>query len=203
MTTKVNSTAESQMHDETRVLLGQISTAHGIRGEVIVKSYCDDPKDIAAYGPLSDDTGTRAFKLTIRGTTKRGLIARIDGVDDRNAAEALRRTSLYVDREKLPPPDENEIYHADLIGMAAIDRDGRALGTVVAVQNFGAGDLLEVRPRGKRTTEFYPFDEQFVPDINFDAGTLTIAIDEPADDDAPDNGAARKNSAPNNSSKET
>lgn len=170
-----------------RVLLGQISRAHGIRGEVIVRSYCAVPDDIAQYGPLSNADGTREFRLKIRGATQKGLIARIDGVDDRNAAEALRNTDLYVARDQLPEPDEDEVYHADVIGLTAMDRDGVAIGTVVTVQNFGAGDLLEVQLTGGKRTEFFPFDDVFVPEIDFDAGTLVIAIDDSDDPDiAPD-----------------
>ena len=168
---------------DRRVLLGIISSAHGIRGEVLIRSYCNVPEDVAAYGPLTDKAGSRRFKLTVRGATKRGLIARIDGIADRNAAEALRGTELFIDRDKLPEPDADEVYHADLIGLAAVDRDGNAIGTVVAVQNFGAGDLLEVRTPGKRTTEFYPFDDRFVPEIDLEAGLIVIAIDEPPADE--------------------
>jgi len=166
-----------------RVLLGQISRAHGIRGEVIVRSYCAVPDDIAQYGPLSNADGTREFRLTIRGATQKGLIVRIDGVADRTAAEALRNTDLYIARDQLPKPDEDEVYHADMIGLTATDRAGVAIGAVLAVQNFGAGDLLEVQLAGSNRTEFFPFDDAFVPEIDFDAGTLVIAIDESDDAD--------------------
>ncbi|MEM9029391.1 MAG: ribosome maturation factor RimM [Pseudomonadota bacterium] len=177
-----------------RVLLGHISTAHGIRGEVIVKSYCDVPEDIASYGALTDEAGTRSFDLTIRGATKRGLIARVRGVEDRNTAEQLRGTKLYIERSRLPPPAEDEIYHNDLLGLTVLDRDGGVLGKIVAVQNFGAGDLIEVTKPGTRTTEFLPFDAQFVSEVDLDAGTVTMAIDEP---EAEDNGNANANTNEN------
>ncbi|MEM7777256.1 MAG: ribosome maturation factor RimM [Pseudomonadota bacterium] len=177
-----------------RVLLGRISTAHGIRGEVIVKSYCDVPEDIASYGALTDGAGTRSFDLTVRGATKRGLIARIGGIDDRNAAEQLRGTKLYIERSHLPPPEEDEFYHNDLLGLTVLDRSGDVLGKVVAVQNFGAGDLIEVTKPKTRTTEFLPFDAQFVSEVDLDAGTIVMAIDEP---EVEDNGNANTNADEN------
>ena len=159
-----------------RVLLGHISTAHGIRGEVVIKSYTAEPADIAAYGPLSDASGTQRYEISSVRVTKKGVIARLRGVADRNAAEALRGTELYVDRDKLPEPDADEVYHADLIGMTAVRGDGSLVGEVVAVQNFGAGDLVEIRLDGKRRTEFVPFNEDFVTDIDLDGGRMVVVM---------------------------
>ena len=159
-----------------RVLLGQISTAQGIRGEVVIKSYTGEPADIGSYGPLTDEGGTRSFDITVVRVAKKGVIARINGVTDRNGAEALRGTQLYIDRDKLPAPEDDEVYHADLIGLEAVTADGEIVGEVVAVQNFGAGDLLEVRLSGKRRTEFVPFDETFVPEIDLEAGRVTVVM---------------------------
>lgn len=166
-----------------RVLLGEISRAHGVKGEVIIRSFCEPAEDIASFGPLLDKSGTRTFTVKLRGATAKGLIAIVNGVADRNTAEALRGTGLYVERDKLPEPDDGEFYHEDLVGLAVIDRDGKPLGTVVAVQNFGAGDLLEVRPEGAQKTEFYPFDGQFVPEVDLDTGMITVSIDPSEDDD--------------------
>ncbi len=160
----------------SRVLLGVVSTAHGVRGEVIVRSFCEVPEDIASYGPLTSEDGSRAFELSVRGATKKGLIARIAGVDDRTAAEALRGTELYVSRDRLPMTEDDEVYHADLIGLRVITDTGEALGEIVAIQNFGAGDLIEYRRTDGRDTEFVPFDGDFVTAIDLDAGTCTIAI---------------------------
>ncbi|MEL6298208.1 MAG: ribosome maturation factor RimM [Pseudomonadota bacterium] len=165
------------MTDEAaRVLLGVISTVHGVRGEVIVRSYCEVPEDIASYGPLTSSDGRRTFPLTIRGATKKGLIARISGIGDRNAADALRGTELYVARDLLPEPDDDEVYHADLVGLTVNDQDGKQLGQVVAIQNFGAGDLIEYRRTDGRDTEFVPLDGAFVTAIDLDAGTCTVAL---------------------------
>lgn len=158
------------------ILLGHISTAHGIRGEVVIKSYTAEPKDIATYGPLSDQTGTRTFEITSARVATKGVIARLKGVDDRNAAEALRGTELYVERDRLPEPDEDEVYHADLIGLEAVTADGTVVGEVVALQNFGAGDLVEIRLAGQSRTEFVPFDAHFVTDIDLDQGRVTVVM---------------------------
>jgi 16S rRNA processing protein RimM len=161
---------------ETLILLGHISSAQGIRGEVVVKSYTDDPADIAAYGPLTDKGGAKSYELTVVRVAKKGVIARVKGVGDRNGAEALRGTELYIARDKLPEPDDDEVYHADLIGLEAVTSEGEVVGEIVALQNFGAGDLLEVRLAGQTRTEFIPFDEHFVPDIDLDSGRVTVVM---------------------------
>jgi 16S rRNA processing protein RimM len=163
-------------HPSPLILLGHISTAQGIRGEVVIKSYTADPEDIAAYGPLLDETGTRAFVITVVRVTKKGVIARIGGVSDRNAAEALRGAKLYIPRDRLPETEEDEVYHADLIGLEAVTTDGEVVGEIIAVQNFGAGDLLEIRLAGQRRTEFVPLDAHFVPQIDMDTGKVTIVM---------------------------
>ncbi len=173
------------MPDNRRVLLGVVAGAHGIRGEVVVRSYTDAPADIAAYGPLGDAAGTRLVKLRVVRVTAKGVIARVEGVSDRNAAEALKGLELYVDRAALPPADEDEYYHADLIGMTVIDADGRDVGTVVAIQNFGAGDLLEYRLEGQKRTELLPFNAAFVPNVDLAAGRVTIAPPPPDDEPSP------------------
>lgn len=169
-----------------RILLGHISTAHGIRGEVVIKSHTGDPADIGAYGPLSDEAGTRAFEIKAVRVTKKGVIARIAGVTDRNAAEALRGTELFVERDKLPEAEDDEVYHADIIGLTAVRGDGSDVGEIIAVQNFGAGDLLEIRLTGKRRTEFVPFTEDFVLELDIEAGRAVVIMpdDTVTDDDA-------------------
>jgi 16S rRNA processing protein RimM len=166
-----------------RILLGRIGRAHGVRGEVSVATFTAAPESIGDYGPLSDETGQRRFDLKIVRVTPKGVIVRIAGVADRTAVEALNGTALYVDRERLPPPAEGEYYHEDLIGLAAVTVDGAALGEVVAVQNYGAGDLLEVRLSGQSQTELIPFTDACVPTINFAAGQVTIIPLIFADDD--------------------
>lgn len=164
--------------------MGRIAAAHGIRGEVVVHSYADDPRDIAAYGPLADKSGTRAFVLKLIGVSSKGIVARIEGIGDRTAAEALRGTELYVERTQLPAPDPEEFYHVDLIGLEAVSPEGSPLGVIVGVENYGAGDLLDIRPVGGGQSAFVPFTEAFVPEVDLAAGRVIVRMPvEAADDD--------------------
>lgn len=156
------------------ILLGEIGPAHGIRGEVLVRSYTSDPADIAAYGPLTDRSRRQSFALTVVRVTAKGVVVRVAGANDRTAVEALRGTELYVSRSRLPEPSPGEFYHEDLIGLAAIGTDGGKLGTVVAVQNYGAGDLIEIQPPHSRDTELIPFTSACVPDVDFAGRRITV-----------------------------
>jgi 16S rRNA processing protein RimM len=156
-----------------RVLLGIVTGAQGVRGAVRIKSFTAEPADIGSYGPLEDESGARRFRLAVAGQSKGVVIARIDGVEDRNAAEALRGVRLHVDRAALPPPEEEEYYHADLVGLEAALPDGTAFGRVVAVHDFGAGDSLEIeRPEGG--TVLVPFSRAAVPVVDVAARRLVV-----------------------------
>ncbi|MGD9617694.1 MAG: ribosome maturation factor RimM [Alphaproteobacteria bacterium] len=158
---------------DKRVCLGIVTAAHGVRGAVRVKSFTTEPEDVAGYGPLEDERGERRFALRIVGSAKGVLIAAISGIDDRDRAEALRGLRLYLPRAALPPPAEEEYYHADLIGLEAALPDGAALGTVRAVHDFGAGDTLEIeRASGKPV--MVPFTRAVVPVVDLAAGRLVI-----------------------------
>jgi 16S rRNA processing protein RimM len=159
------------------ILLGVIAGAHGVRGQVRIRSFTAEPQAIAAYGPLQDEAGRRRFELRVTGLTKEGVIARIEGVADREAADALRGVRLYLPRSALPPPGAEEFYHADLIGLAAEGVDGAPLGRVVAVQNFGAGDVLEIAPPGDGAAIFVPFSRAAVPVV--DVAGRRIVLDPP------------------------
>ncbi len=166
-----------------RVLLGRIVTVHGIRGDVVIDSYTGEPADIAAYGPLQSTDGAKEFKLKVLRVTPKGVVAHIAGIDDRNAAEALRGTDLYAPRESLPAADEGEYYYTDLEGLRADNEAGETLGTVLAVQNYGAGDLLEVKLSGERGTEFIPFTDTYVPIVDIPGGRVVVVMPVPTDDD--------------------
>jgi 16S rRNA processing protein RimM len=158
-----------------RICLGQIGAPHGVRGEVRLHSFTADPAAIASYGPLETEDG-RVFTIENVRPAKHALVAKLSGVSDRDTAERLANTKLFVPRERLPEPAEaNEFYHADLIGLRAIDPTGRECGTVVAVHNFGAGDLIELRPPHGAQTELLPFDAATVPEIDIANGRLVIA----------------------------
>lgn len=158
------------------ILLGHVSGAHGIRGEVLVKSYTELAEDIGAYGPLTDEKSGRVLELKVLRVTPKGVVARIAGVVDRNAAEALKGVRLVVDRDRLPVAGDDEFYHADLIGLLAVDAAGAEIGRVVAVANYGAGDLLEIALKGSRKTELVPFSPAFVPAVNVADGKIIVAM---------------------------
>jgi len=162
-----------------RLCLGIIVAPHGVRGDVRIRTFTERPEDIASYGPLTDETGGRSFDIRPLTPLKGGIRARIAGVKDRNAAEALKGTRLYVDRDSLPPVGDDAFYHADLIGLEARDTDGAALGTVQAVFDFGAGDMLEVALKGRRMPLLVPFTREAVPEIRIGEGYLVI--DPPAE----------------------
>jgi 16S rRNA processing protein RimM len=158
----------------SRVVLATIGAAHGIRGEVRVKSFTADPASLAGYGPLHASDG-RSFEIERHWRLKgEMLVVKFRDIDDRNAAEALNGVELSVDRSALPASEANEYYHADLIGLAAISPNGNPLGHVVAVHNFGAGDILEVAPPDG-VSLMIPFTNTTVPDIDIAGRRVTIA----------------------------
>jgi 16S rRNA processing protein RimM len=159
-----------------RILLGRIAGAHGIRGEVLIKAFTERPEDVAAYGPLDDGAG-RTLAIEATRVTQKGVVARIAGVCDRTGAEALKGAALYVDRERLPAPEDGQFYHADLIGLTAVDAEGRTVGEVVAVYNHGAGDLLEVRLAESGKTELLAFTDAFVPAVDLAARRVVVRLD--------------------------
>lgn len=168
------------MSPPKRVLLARIGRAHGIRGEVHVETYTADPAAIADYGPLQDAEGRRTFEIANLRVGPKGVVARIAGVGDRTAAEALRGIELFVDRSRLPEPEAGEYYHTDLEGLSAVDRDGKPVGTVVGIANYGAGDLVEIRRPGARETELVPFTDAFVPEVDLAARRMVVVLDEDA-----------------------
>jgi 16S rRNA processing protein RimM len=157
-----------------RVLLGEITGVHGIRGDLLVRSYTETPEADAGYGPLTDASGAQRFLLKVVRSTDKGIVARVEGITDRTAAEKLRGTKLFVERARLPETEAAEFYHADLIGLKAVSEDGAHLGEIVSVQNFGAGDLLELKPVSGAATEFIPFEDQWVPRVDLKSGLVVI-----------------------------
>ena len=158
---------------KARVLLGVVAAPHGVRGLVRIKSFTDDPMAIAAYGPLSDESGKKEYRVETLSAARGAVLARIEGVADRTAAEALRGLRLYVERERLPRTGEREWYEADLIGLAAVGRDGRDWGKVVAFHDFGAGSVMEVSG-GRTGGLMLPFTDEAVPEIDVEGGKVVI-----------------------------
>jgi 16S rRNA processing protein RimM len=160
-----------------RICVAQIGPAHGTRGEVRLKSFTADPMAVMDYGALETEDGTATFEIESLRPAKNHWVAQLRGVRDRNAAERLANTKLFVPRDRLPAAETDEFYHADLIGLAAVTTDGRQLGTVVAIHDFGAGDILELRQEGKRDTVMLPFTSATVPVV--DIAGRRIVIDPP------------------------
>lgn len=176
-----------------RVLLGHVASAHGVRGDVVVRAHTGDPEDFGSYGPLSDAAGKRTFDIAQLRVTAKGVVVRFKGIADRNAAEALRGMELYVPRSALPPAEDGSYYHVDLIGLDAVSPDGISIGRVIAVQNFGAGEMLEIKRPGEAETVYVPFTDTFAPTVDVAAGRVVVIIPEmvgdpepstPSDDDA-------------------
>jgi 16S rRNA processing protein RimM len=158
-----------------RVLVGDIGRPQGLQGEVRIRSFTAEPGAIADYGPLEDEAGTRLFEFESLRVTPKALTARLKGVESRDQAEALTGTKLYIPRSRLPEREEDEWYHSDLIGLAAQGADGATIGTVIAVHNFGAGDLLEISPAGEGATILMLFTRETVPEVDVEGGWLRVA----------------------------
>ncbi|MBS7532771.1 ribosome maturation factor RimM [Ancylobacter sonchi] len=162
-----------------RVLLARIGAPHGVRGEVRLFVFAQDPEALFDYGALTDEAGKRRFEIVAMRAAKEHFVARLKGVDSREAAEALTNQGLFVARENLPPPEEDDdFYHADLIGLAAVTAEGESFGKVVAVHDFGAGDILEIaRPQddGKPGgTVMLPFTKATVPVVDIAGGRVVV-----------------------------
>ena len=157
------------------IQLGMFGAPQGVKGELRLKSFTQNPADIAAYGALVDKTGARSFALKIvRPLRDDMVIARVAGIATRDDAAALTHVGLYVRRDQLPPPSEGEYYQDDLIGLAAHLADGAHFGAIVAVLNYGAGDILEIAPSEGGETLLLPFNDTNVPSIDFAAGAISI-----------------------------
>lgn len=160
------------MSKETRICVGAIAGAFGVRGEVRLKSFTANPEDIATYGPLCSEDGSQRFSVSLIGQTKNGFTARLGGVQTKEQADALRGVRLFVDREMLPGLPDEEYYHADLIGLEVFDTGGTLLGRVENVLNHGASDLLEIKPAGAGETVLLPFTLSAVPTVDLTTGRI-------------------------------
>jgi len=162
-----------------RICVGAIAGSFGVQGEVRLKSFCADPEAIASYGALWTEDGTRSFtvKLT-RASVSGGLGVRLSGVLTKEQADALKGTQLFADRDRLPALPDDEFYHADLIGLVAQDTGGVTLGTVTAVHNHGAGDMLEVLGPGMKSPLLVPFTMAVVPTVDLAAGRVVVDMPE-------------------------
>ena len=158
-----------------QVCVARIGAAHGVRGAVKLWTFTEDPFAVTRYGPLATKDGARIFEVAQAREGKGHLVATLKGVTTRNEAERLNGIELYVAREKLPATDEDEYYHADLIGLAAVTTAEEPLGKVIAIHNFGAGDIIEIAPpRGP--TMLLPFTNAVVPAVDIAGGRVVIEL---------------------------
>jgi len=154
------------------ICVGAIAGAFGVNGELRLKSFTAEPEDIAAYGPLSTEDGTRQFTITLNGQIKNGFTAQLSGVASKEQADALRGVRLFAERSQLPNLPDDEYYHADLIGLAVYDTGGTLLGRIKDVLNHGASDLLEIQGDGLKDTVLLPFTLDAVPTVDLSKGRI-------------------------------
>jgi 16S rRNA processing protein RimM len=164
-----------------RICVAQIGAPHGVRGEVRLRSFTADPAAVRSYGPLDSEDGGTHVEITALRPAGGHFVARLRGVEDRQAAERLTNLRLFVPRERLPPPGPDEFYHADLIGLTAVTVAGERVGEVIAVHDFGGGAVLELGLGDGGRTAMLPFAETFVPAVDIANGNVTVALP----DDAP------------------
>lgn len=158
------------------ICIGSIAGSYGVQGEVRLKSFCAEPADIAAYGPLFTENGAARYTVGLTRPVTGGYGARLSGVATKEQADALRGTALFVSRAKLPSLPDDEFYHADLIGLAVHDTGGVAIGRVSAVHNHGAGDVLEVQPDGPKAALLLPFTRAIVPMVDLKARRVIVDV---------------------------
>ena len=157
------------------ICVARIGAAHGVRGAVKLWTFTEDPLAVKRYGPLATKDGTRSFEVATAREAKGHLVATLKGIATREDAERLNGIELYIAREKLPATDADEYYHTDLIGLAAVTTAGDEFGRVLAIHNFGAGDIIEIAPL-KGTTMLLPFTNAVVPEVDLAGGRVVIAL---------------------------
>ncbi len=165
------------MQGNRRILVGVILGAHGVRGDVRVRSYTADPKSLFMFKTIADESGKRVFALKRKGATKNDFIASIVDVKDKDSADALRGTKLFVERAALPKARKSEYYEVDLVGLKVLTVEGKPLGEVQALHDYGAGPFLEIQPK-KGASFMLPFNDVYVPEIDLDGGALTVFVPE-------------------------
>ncbi len=157
------------------ILVAQIGAAHGVQGEFKLLSFMDDPVSVLEHNPLLDAQGKPALSITAARAHKDALLVRAEEAPDRTAAEKLKNLKLYIDRADLPEPEEDEFYITDLIGLKAVDPAGNAVGTIANVDNFGAGDLLDVKPI-EGVSFYVPFTLDHVPEVRLAEGVVVVDL---------------------------
>jgi len=182
-----------------KICVARIGAAHGVRGEVRLWTFTEDPLAVLHYGPLTTKDGARQFEVAKAREARDHLVATFKGITDRNAAEGLNGLELYIARDQLPEPEDDEYYHADLIGLAAETTSGEPLGRVLAIHNFGAGDIIEIAPPSGSTL-LLPFSNAVVPTVDIKSGRVVIELPveiegDERDDDGDDDGEESETAA--------
>ena len=167
------------------ICVARIGAAHGVRGAVKLWTFTEDPLAVQHYGPLATKDGTRRFEVTHAREANGHLVATLKGIATREEAERLNGVELYIARDQLPETDEDEYYHADLIGLAAVTADDAPIGRVIAIHNFGAGDIIEIAP-SDGATMLLPFTNAVVPTVDLAGGRVVIELPEEVDGDEPE-----------------
>ncbi|EGP09309.1 16S rRNA processing protein RimM [Bradyrhizobiaceae bacterium SG-6C] len=172
------------MTQAARICVAKVGAAHGVRGEVRLWPFTEDPMSVIDYGPLSTKDGARQFEVVRARIAKDHLVAVIKGIATRQDAERINGLELYIDRDRLPETEDGEYYHADLIGLRALDPAGAEIGKVLAVHNFGAGDIIEIAPL-QGATLLLPFTNEVVPTVDLSGGHVVIVRPQEIDGDSP------------------
>ncbi len=160
-----------------RILIGTVLGPHGVKGDVRVRSFTQEPQALFAFKAVTDESGARSFELKRKGAAKGDFIVAVDGIKDRNAAEALKGLRLFVAREALPKTKKREYYEAELIGLKVADEGGKGLGDVIALHDYGGGPFLEIKP-AKGASFMLPFNDTFVPVVDVREGRVTVVVPE-------------------------
>jgi 16S rRNA processing protein RimM len=160
---------------DAKICVAKIGAAHGVRGAVRLWTFTEDPLAVTRYGVLSTSDGKRQFEISSVREAKSHLVATLKGIASRSDAERLNGLELFVPRDRLPATDADEYYHADLIGLAAVNAAGAAIGKVIAIHNYGAGDIIEIAPP-QGATLLLPFSNAVVPTVDLAAGRVVIEL---------------------------
>ena len=174
------------MTRDPRICVARIGAAHGVRGEVKLWPFTEDPMAVIDYGPLTSKDGARQFEVVRARIAKDHLVAVLKGIATRDDAERVNGIELYIPRDRLPPTEAGEYYHADQIGLRAIDSAGAEIGKVLAIHNFGAGDIIEITP-ARGPTLLLPFHDAVVPTVDLDNGHIVLVMPQEIDGDSPQN----------------
>lgn len=172
------------MSKDARICVAKIGAPHGVRGEVKLWPFTEDPMAVLHYGPLSGKDGARTFEVVRARAAKDHLVATLKGITNRDDAARINGIELYIARDKLPETDEGEYYHADLIGLRAVNTEGSEIGKVLAIHNFGAGDIIEIAPL-QGASLLLPFTNAVVPIVDLGKGEVTIELPNEIEGDSP------------------